>query len=291
MRRLPIVAAVFTIGALAGTAITGITTPSGQVRLASAAPRSDQAQTLTVDRGDIVATITLAGNIVAAPEYVVEAPSVGPWSPEPIAPGTFVPAGALLGHVGSTALLAPSDATVVQRLVEQVEHVPLHLPLLRLRTIGFAMRAEVTGADAYRVLASTTVAGRASIEQGPGPFDCRVVSAPVDPTPLAEPGAPATADQLPVLCLIPTDVRALAGVPGELLLRSDRVDGVLRVPVVAVAGTVDRGEVIVVDDGRSSRRQVTLGITDGINVEIISGLTEGEAIAATAPSLDDAVTP
>jgi hypothetical protein len=291
MRRLPIVVGVFAIGALVGTALTGITTPSGQVRLAAAAPQPERERTLRVERGDIVATITLAGDIVAEPEFVVEAPAAGAWSPEPIAPGTFVPAGGVLGHVGSTALLAPSDAIVVKRLVERVEKIPLHLPLVRLRTIGFAMRADISGADAYRVLASAIVAGRASIEQGPGPFDCRVVSAPVDTTALPEAGAPATAGQLPVLCLIPTDVRAVAGVPGELLLRSERVEDVLTVPVVAVAGTVDSGEVIVVEDGRRSRRRVALGITDGINVAIISGLTEGETITATAPRLDEVVTP
>jgi hypothetical protein len=53
---------------------------------------------------------------------------------------------------------------------------------------------------------------------------------------------------------------------------------VLILPVTAVAGESDQGYVTLLEDGRPVRRDVRLGLTDGLNVEIRAGLAEGDRV-------------
>lgn len=73
---------------------------------------------------------------------------------------------------------------------------------------------------------------------------------------------------------------------GQIALRSGQVSDVLTLPVTAVSGSADMGEVWVVDDeGEATIRQVRLGATDGARVEIVSGLEEGARVYAVPPPL------
>jgi multidrug efflux pump subunit AcrA (membrane-fusion protein) len=67
-------------------------------------------------------------------------------------------------------------------------------------------------------------------------------------------------------------------------------EDVLVVPVTAVQGAVQKGNVWVVGaDGTQEQREVTLGLTDGEQVEIREGLTEGEQVMQFVPVPDDTV--
>jgi len=41
--------------------------------------------------------------------------------------------------------------------------------------------------------------------------------------------------------------------------------------------------VVVLVDGQQEERQITLGLSDGINTEVLSGLEEGEKVVVPTP--------
>ena len=58
----------------------------------------------------------------------------------------------------------------------------------------------------------------------------------------------------------------------------ERHDDVLLIPNRAIRGTKENPKVVVLVDGQQEERQITLGLTDGINTEVMSGLEEGERV-------------
>jgi RND family efflux transporter MFP subunit len=62
----------------------------------------------------------------------------------------------------------------------------------------------------------------------------------------------------------------------------ERRDDVLAIPNRAIRGTREEPVVIVDIDGQLEEREITLGLTDGINTEVLSGLQEGERVVLPA---------
>ena len=62
----------------------------------------------------------------------------------------------------------------------------------------------------------------------------------------------------------------------------ERRDDVLLIPNRAIRGSFEAPVVVVVADGQVEELQVALGLSDGINSEVLSGLKEGESVV-TAP--------
>ena len=58
----------------------------------------------------------------------------------------------------------------------------------------------------------------------------------------------------------------------------ERRDDVLSIPNRAIRGTLENPMVLVLVDGQQEEREITLGLTDGINTEVLSGLQEGEEV-------------
>jgi RND family efflux transporter MFP subunit len=56
----------------------------------------------------------------------------------------------------------------------------------------------------------------------------------------------------------------------------ERRDDVLSIPNRALRGSWENPKVLVLIDGQQEEREITLGLTDGINTEVLSGLEEGE---------------
>ena len=87
-----------------------------------------------------------------------------------------------------------------------------------------------------------------------------------------------------VRCAVPADVRVFAGLVADLTIAGGIAENVLTVPMTAVQGAADTGIVfLVLADGTREERPVTLGLNDGINVEIVDGLTEGEMVLQFVP--------
>jgi macrolide-specific efflux system membrane fusion protein len=63
-----------------------------------------------------------------------------------------------------------------------------------------------------------------------------------------------------------------------------RRDNVLLIPNTVIQGTVQNPYVEVLLNGKPVKRQITLGLSDGINTQVVSGLEEGEAVVVPAPT-------
>ena len=63
----------------------------------------------------------------------------------------------------------------------------------------------------------------------------------------------------------------------------ERRDDVLLIPNRAIRGTWENPMVAVDIDGQVEERQITLGLSDGINAEVLSGLKERERVVLPAP--------
>jgi len=62
----------------------------------------------------------------------------------------------------------------------------------------------------------------------------------------------------------------------------ERRDDVLAIPNRAIRGTSANPKVIVLVDGQEEEREITLGLSDGINTEVLSGLEEGDKVVVPA---------
>ena len=58
----------------------------------------------------------------------------------------------------------------------------------------------------------------------------------------------------------------------------ERRDDVLLIPNRAIEGTLANPKVSVLIDDQTEEREITLGLSDGINTEVVSGLEEGEKV-------------
>lgn len=58
----------------------------------------------------------------------------------------------------------------------------------------------------------------------------------------------------------------------------ERRDNVLLIPNTVIQGTLQNPTVVVLVDGQQEERQITLGLSDVFNTEVLSGLEEGEQI-------------
>ncbi|WP_017556731.1 efflux RND transporter periplasmic adaptor subunit [Nocardiopsis baichengensis] len=94
-------------------------------------------------------------------------------------------------------------------------------------------------------------------------------------------GGDATAQ---LTCRVPDDMEVFSGVTGKISVTTGSSTGALLVPVTAVRGGTEAGQVTVVGDGGTEEvRDVELGITDGEVIEVTSGLEEGEQVMDPVP--------
>lgn len=123
-----------------------------------------------------------------------------------------------------------------------------------------------------------------AINGGPAPFTCTKLNIS-----FADAGdASAEAVSGPsVSCTVPSDVVVFPGLTAEITIAGGIAEDVLVVPITAVEGTAISGNVyFVLPDGTTELREVTLGLNDGLNVEVVSGLEEGDTILQFVPGAE-----
>jgi multidrug efflux pump subunit AcrA (membrane-fusion protein) len=88
-----------------------------------------------------------------------------------------------------------------------------------------------------------------------------------------------------VTCAIPPEVTAFAGLGADIEIVNGTAEDALVVPVTAVQGSVQNGNVWVVarEGAEPEERAVTLGLTDGENVQIVDGLALGDTVLQFIP--------
>lgn len=159
---------------------------------------------------------------------------------------------------------------------------------------------------AYRLL-DPPVAVRAQINGGPSGFTCPWVglgqSGVVSLVPMGEEDVREVQDATPetiqpvnssgvaadvtMRCEIPDDVRVAAGMSGLMVLQMDQPNDAQALPVTAVVGSAEQGQVVVVhEDGTTEVRTVQLGVSDIYNLEITDGLQPDEVVLQTPTESD-----
>lgn len=129
--------------------------------------------------------------------------------------------------------------------------------------------------QAYRLL-QDPVSVKALIVGGPAGFDCGWLGLGQAPD-----------GSMTMRCRIPDDVTVVAGLPATMVLALSEPVETMALPVTAVVGSAEQGEVVVVAaDGTTSVRQVGLGVSDTFSIEITSGLDADELVLAAPVQTD-----
>ncbi|QJU54858.1 efflux RND transporter periplasmic adaptor subunit [Herbiconiux sp. KACC 21604] len=168
---------------------------------------------------------------------------------------------------------------------------------------SFSVSGSLQPAQQYRLLDRPTEASIA-ITGGPAPFTCGDLRIT---TPLAGAGEGADGggagagaggsggsggggsggsggSSTTVSCAIPGDVTVFPGLAAEMTIAGGKAENVLVVPTTAVRGAAQTGTVwVTTADGATEERSVGLGLSDGTQVEVTGGLSEGEEILEFAP--------
>ncbi|OGO00294.1 MAG: hypothetical protein A2Y59_05620 [Chloroflexi bacterium RBG_13_52_14] len=74
------------------------------------------------------------------------------------------------------------------------------------------------------------------------------------------------------------DVQLLQGMSATATIDVNLASNALLVPTVAINGTGNRAVLMVMVDGQQQPRMVTLGATDGVRTQVVSGLQEGDVV-------------
>ncbi|MFD2094217.1 efflux RND transporter periplasmic adaptor subunit [Blastococcus deserti] len=275
-----------------------------------------------VSRGTVTNTVSVTGTVVADPAVPVKATAAGTVRRVLVAQGATVTAGQALldiryeeelepvvgtdaeGNPTSTprpprvrtaTVTAPSTGqlTTLDVLVDQIVAVGDEVGAITPGTLS--VTATLTQAEQFRLLAPPSTA-EVEVQGGPAPFTCTGLTLAAAPATAEEPdstgGVPAPGGSpgggTTARCAVPPGVTVFAGMGATVRVQAGVAENVLVVPITAVQGSVQTGNVWVVgEDGTQEERTVTLGLSDGEQIEVREGLTEGEQVLQFVPVPDD----
>ena len=250
---------------------------------------------IAVTVGTVQNDVSLAGTIAANPAVPIPATFTGQVVKVKAKQGQSVKKGQAIviisGEVPradgtfatkNVAVVAPT-AGVLSSLTALVgQGFSVGDPIGQIAPPSFSVSGSIPPEQLYKLLEQPTTA-EVTINGGPAPFTCtglRITS------PLAgeDPGEGESAGGPMVRCAVPGDVRVFPGLTATIVIAGGIAENVLVVPMTAVEGTAETGNVyVMLENGETEIRAVTLGLNDGINVEVKDGLTEGEMILQFVP--------
>lgn len=255
-------------------------------------PGAPATGTVTVARGDLTAVVVADGTVQSRVQFTVGSPRPGQTRPA-VQVGEAVRRGTPLARVDDVTVTSPGPGRVVA--VAAAGEVVTNEPLVVIRYAGFGVSATVSPEDMFRIY-ETPHTATVAIRGGATGVECTVVPAatslPAQSGEVAGAVAPAAGEDAPAApggsaaatCLLPLETVAYEGVPAKLGLRTGQASGVLTLPVTAVSGQRQQGEVLLLPRGGSPEvRSVQLGISDGVRIEIVKGLAAGDIVSAQPP--------
>lgn len=242
------------------------------------------APTVTVQERTIVSVLTVDAQVVARPGYTLLMPQRDTFRVSSIKGNTAVSAATVLGRAGVAEFTAPLAAVYNGPLLPDATIANSGTPAISLTHPGFGVVAQIPVERAFQYYSQPATA-RTQIDSGPGIVDC-IPAAPASGAADSSGGIA----RLQVLCLIDDQPGLLDGQQAILALETGRADDVLALPVSAVRGKSGSGQVALIRDGETTIVTVQLGISDGLFIEIASGLNNGDTVLMHGPRLDSNLT-
>ena len=238
-------------------------------------------KTVSVVRGTITPTVSTQTTIVPAVPFIIFSPENGIFNTA-VELEEKITAGQIIGTVNGKELKSPVDGTITS-IAPSNESVPSNYPVAIVQYTGFALNVE---ADNFlsTLPEYAELKAKFQVYDGVGPTDMIAVVSPA----ADENAFTGIVPQEGILqCLISQTVDVKSGQRATVVITATTRNDVLILPLSVIAGRQGTGLVTVITpNGERVETKVTLGVTDGANIEILSGLEEGDVVSATPPNLD-----
>lgn len=256
--------------------------------------------------GTVKNDVTLSGTVAADAAVPAKAPAMGAVHKLFVDQGASVDAGTVLMTVWTevprengtfwykeSEVTAPTSGVLSSLSVMVDQQISVGEVVAHVAPASFHVSGTLAPEQQYRLLNQPTEA-EVAITGGPAPFTCtglRITTALEGSSGDGAGGSGGASGGTSVSCAIPSDVRVFAGLAAQLTISGGVAENVLTVPITAVEGTSETGNVyFVLPDGTTEVRPVVLGLNDGIIVEVKEGLAEGDLVlqfVPGAPSMGD----
>ena len=176
-------------------------------------------------------------------------------------------------QISNSTITSPINGIVTNRNINPGEITSVNTPLLAVAdTATLKLQGNVSQEDVVHLSVGDKV--KVSVDVIPG----KEYSGRIDQV---GPIAAATGQYFPVVISLANDGKLLAGMTAKASFTLTGSQGIIA-PLAAVGGGEDGGAfVFVVSDGKVHTRPVTLGMRNGGEVQVLSGLAAGEAVAVS----------
>jgi macrolide-specific efflux system membrane fusion protein len=278
----------------------------------SAPPASGSAE---VTSGSIRSTVNLDGVIVRQSTQNVGAPVTGTVSDIAVRPGDAVTEGEQVATVtvlpeppspsptgfGSSPSPTPTVSPINETVSAPIAGTVGTLSVTKGQTVISGQQLLTVIPGQYDVIASVPqdqlfrfytqpLSIQAVIPHQDQPIDCAFTSIGGN---LPTSGASAVLqEEIDLRCTLPVGTSVFPGVRANVVAVTAEVDDALTLPVSAVQrqGTGTAGVVYVLEKGKSPQKtNVTLGISDGKRIQVVSGLFAGQRVRD--PAVSESPTP
>lgn len=193
---------------------------------------------------------------------------------------------------------APTTGTINYSVIKDQE-TTVGTSIASISTGTYSATGTISASQQYQLTQAPTSA-TLTIKSGPAPFACgnlkigagtassstNSTAAPKDSTDTSS----GDATTVQVRCAIPADKKVFPGLKATISIAVGEAKGALTVPLTAVQGNYATGKVWVVPDPtkptKTVETTVKLGINDGNQIVVTSGLKEGDSILQFVPGQD-----
>lgn len=193
---------------------------------------------------------------------------------------------------------APATGTINYSVIKDQE-TTVGTSIASISTGTYSATGTISAAQQYQLTQAPTSA-TLTIKSGPAPFACGnlkigtgTASAPTNSTTAPKDTTDASSGDgttVQVRCTVPADKKVFPGLKATISIAVGEAKGALTVPLTAVQGNYATGKVWVVPDPakptKTVETTVKLGINDGNQIVVTSGLKEGDSILQFVPGQD-----
>lgn len=193
---------------------------------------------------------------------------------------------------------APATGTINYSVIKDQE-TTVGTSIASISTGTYSATGTISAAQQYQLTQAPTSA-TLTIKSGPAPFACNnlkigtgTASAPTNSTAAPKDTTDASSGDgttVQVRCAVPADKKVFPGLKATISIAVGEAKGALTVPLTSVQGNYATGKVWLVPDPakptKTVETTVKLGINDGNQIVVTSGLKEGDSILQFVPGQD-----